>query len=1157
MWALLGHAQESVDASGTADRQPVDSQTERQVQERVGLTNPDGTASSEVGDHALGVVGEDVDERRRGSNLSSPPGLLNGGADARPAAPDVYLLPDDTGKLRKVLGFRYEDFFEAWKRDAVEGTFAPPRYVIDHWNVDGETRDSLAEVNLEFQISVHSSGWVEIPIQLPELIVQKIVIHEQLVGECLLFDKDRHGYVLWLSGKGGTNRKLELEGLTKLKSNSGGESIELHLPRAGTTNFQMRVSATATDLRSVPGLSLETVRKPDDVIEVRLVGQANPVRLDWNIEKEQRQAESPLPLEVKEKTTIQIDRGLASYETTLQINNNKRPLQQVRVRLPNRAKLKLTEIPSDYDIESISSPSSGDQHEEILIRLPKPSLEPWSIDLVAEASIESFGDAAECRLEGFQVLDAFVQSGTVTLEVDDQLLAYFDLYDEIEQIPIEEDATASDGRSILGHFRYSRLPWQIVVFSSPRQRRVSVQPRYELNIDTDEARLDVEYDYQLTGAQIFSVRIALNGWERTDAPIESGGTIDLNSVVERHDGRLSLGLVDPSTPQLSLKLSFRKDMQLGENTFYFPEPMEAFLIDGELRVGSSDSISLSPRIELCEGLATAPRVNDDYSDSGERKMLKSANVLQLRTFLPQPRFVTEISRRQQEISVVQKTQVEISRHSTQVLQKLDFRAKYNSVSQLTLAVPDQLWQNSSLKVTHGGEELSLGLKNPVDGESLKPDTDPKDDNEEPLRYVIVSLPRPMQDEIPLELTYEIANPTFAVGEQEAMNLPLVSPVDPLQHHDAEVRGVRSVLVSANQRSEAQQWNIVASEGLAANSGSALNLTATATTNSLSVYAKLTSVEEQELATLERAWFQTWVTPSQRQERAVFRFHTSGVNAFVRMPRRMEDTEIEVLLDGIPWPYESLRDNRLAVSLRSPDARVSHTLELRYHERVGMPSYGTLWSEIPQLECRVASAPIYWHLILPQRWQLTSAPEQLIPDYWLGWRNYRWGRQPTLSQADLEQHTGAEPEMAPPPLSNQYVFRAFDLPTSIEFVVIRQLWVFLACAMGVFCLGLLCIYTPIARQAYFWLGLSLSLLAGVLRYPEITILLIELILAGSLMALIAHVLRRLLDQTDDPSSSKINIRLESSDFNKSWPDQVRVGGGLTESTTELKASGPMP
>ncbi len=1150
----LGYAQEDAVAPKTGTLQATESANEQEQAVGGDSSEVDENPTSMAIEQVAPSVGEDptMVVPKESSDSNSPLGFLTRGADARPAAPDVFLLPDATGKLRKILGFQYEDFFNAWKRDANQLASRPPRYVLDHWSLTGDAGDSLAKLHLEFEITVQSSGWVEIPIQLPELIVQNIVIQEQRGGESLIFDKDQHGYVLWLSGEGSTQRKLILDGLARLSSSAGSKSIELHLPRASTNSFLMRVSAAASDLQSSKQLALETVRNTDDMTEVRLLGQANPFRLAWKIEKEPNQAAS-LPLQVEEETTIQIDRRLASYETTLRIDNNERPLQQVRVRLPNRAKLKFADLPSDYDVKQIRSSSTGDQHEEILVSLPEPSLEPWSINLFAEAPIESFGDAAECRLEGFQVLEAFDQSGTVTLEVDDQLLAYFDLYDEVEQIPIEETSVASDGRSILGNFRYTRFPWQIVVFSSPRQRRVSVQPRYELNIDADEARLDVQYDYQLTGAQIFSMRIALNGWERTDAPIESGGTIDPNSVVERRDGRLSLGLVDPSTPQLSLKLSFRKDIQLGENTFYFPEPMEAFMVDGELRVGSNDSMLLASRFEECEGLSILPVEDDDLLDFGESETLNAAKQIRLRTFLPQPKYVTEISRREQEVSVAQATEVEIDRSNTRVLQRFDYVAKYSAVSQLTLRLPDRLWQNSSLKVTHDGEELPLGLVNAVDGAGDAG----ANDAEDALQSVIVSLPRPIQDEIPLELTYQIANPPLSVDELEAITLPLASPLDQLLRHDVEVRGMQSVLVSANQASEIEEWNAISSEGLAENSAGALNLSANAKTSSLSFFAKLTSAEEMELATMERAWFQTWITPNQRQERAVFRFHTAGVKVFVQMPFQLDGTEMEVLLDGNPWAYEMLDDNRVLVSLRSPDPQIGYTLELRYHDRAGLPSVGALQTDLPQLECRVSSAPIYWHLVLPQRWQLASAPEQLIPDYWLGWRNFRWGRQPTLSQADLEQHTNAKSEMAPPPLSSQYVFRAFELPSEIEFVVIRQLWVFLACAVGVFGLGLLCIYTPIARKGYFWLGLSLSLLAGGLRYPEFTILLIELILAGGLMTLISLVLRRALNQAEEPSSTEINIRLEPSEFTQPWPEQVRVGGGFTESTTELKTGGPMP
>lgn len=1068
---------------------------------------------------------------------------------ARLAAPDVYLLPDETGKLRKVLGFRYEDFLKAWRRDAGQQQVAPPRYVLQQWKLSGEADESQARLKIQIDLNIQATGWVDVPIQLPELIVEEISIEGQRPGECVVFDERRHGYVLWLNCQQPQVRKLSLEGIAKLTSAGSSPALKLHLPRAVASDFSLIVPGDASQLETSPELTLRTVARDDGKTEVRLRGQTNPLRLSWSTDS-QETTDNGAPVEVEEETVIKVDRRLATYETTLRVNSFGRPLQQIRVRLPRRAKLKLNQPTERYEVRLLPSTTDEDQRQEVEIRLLQPTDEPWSVQLAAERTIESFGNSAECRLGGFEVLTAFQQAGTVALEVDNQLQAYFDLHGEIEQVPLVSTAATATGRSVIGRFRYSRFPWQLVVFTSPRQRRVSVEPSYRLAIDADEARLDIEFDYRFTGAKVFSLRVNLQGWQLTDEPIDSGGAIDPNGIVETRDGRLVLRLVDSGMTQLSLKLPLRKKVQLGTNSFYLPEPLDCSVMDGELVVQASESLQLTPQPDEMIGLS--PVLANDAGEvvSGTQELV--TNETRWRTFLPQASFVAEIAERELEITAAQQTEVEIDQQTTRVVQEIDFQAKYKPVSQLTLRLPEQLWQNDTLQLTFNGEELPYGLSTETDDATV---TDQPPNEQSATRRITVSLPRPMQNEIQLKLDYELPTPELAADELTAMLLPLASADAPVTQHEVAIRSTAPVSTSLNQRSEADAWQVQPRKPSSQQTASPLELRTTEKPLFLSLYAQREIVDAVQLATLERAWIQSWIAIGQRQERSVFRFHTMHAKAFVQLPPALVDVEIELLLDGKPIAYEMLEGNRLAVSLAAAGARQSHTLELRYQTPANLRSWSTLVSMVPQLECRIASAPIYWQLILPKGWQVTNSPEQLLPDYWLGWRHYRWGRQPTLTQADLEQITGAVSAAAPPPLATKYVYRAFQFPTAIQVTVVRQAWLFVVCALAVFGLGLLCLYTPIAQYGAFWLAIALGLLVGVLSYPEITLLATELLLVGGAMVLVAHILKRVFTERERSQSAPAVVPAEASEVTEPWQQPLDVSHAISETTATLKTGGP--
>jgi len=1090
--------------------------------------------------------------------------------EKRLAAPDVYLLPDEYGKLRKVLGFRYEDFFEAWKRDEDLAVVAPPRYVLDAIEVSGAVQETHARLRVEFELTVQTDAWIDIALQLPNFIVQQLTIEGQAEGECLVFDPQRNGHVVWLAGKAGKKRKLVLEGLAKLKLSTGGDGVELYLPRATSAQFLLRVPGSKSRFESSLELDLATEVQEDGTTEVRLLGQANPLRLQW-ISEDETESNPSAVVEVVGQITVRVDRRRAYYDATLKINSFGSPLEQIRVRLPQGAKWDAGQSTGEYKIREVEAPHDSDLGQVLEIQTSKPLSKPWTVRLEAEQPLEADSGVAEYVVQGFEVLEAFRQSGTLTLEVDDQLQAYFDTFGDVDQVLLKESSTKPAGRSALARFAYARFPWRLAVFTSPRQRRVSVRPSYELTINSEDAQLEVEYKYQMTGAQIFSLHVNLHGWTLTDDPLESGGSVDYNRVVETREGHLVLPLVDPDVQEVRLHLTLRKNTELGDNTFQLPEPLGAFVVDGQLLVDSAEALRVTPKLDEITGLSVVSlnegspsvepsSVRDPLAHSTAEDAEDQEQRIELHTFLPRPKFVAQVALRPRQVTVAAQTHVELDQQHIAVRQQLLYHAKYRPVSQLSLRVPEQLWANDSLSVTLDGQELPVGL-----GAYLEPDAFEDSFEEEALesgdtlRQLIVTLPRPMQHEIPLEVAYEVPAVEPGLEKLVPVVLPLMTPTDRFEGHKATIIASPPIVAIANPRSALGEWAKTTEDIAPGEELAALKLQTNGNLSFLSFHAKLDSVDKVQLATLERAWLQSWVSFNQRQERAVFRFRTPHPRVFVQLPVDLKNTHIEVLLDGEPVQHELLPNNRLAVKMPTERQRDSHAIELRYQQPTALPSWGTLHSELPQLECRQASAPIYWQLVMPRGWQVTASPKQLLADYWLGWKNYRWGRQPTLSQTDLERFTGVTSTVMPAPLSAEYVFRAFEIPAEIQVVVIRQIWVFLVGTLVAFGLGMLWLYTSLARSGIFWLCLSSMLLAGIFSYPEISLLAVQTLLLGGLLTLITFVLRPMFSEQAKVRFTGNGYQQGSSmEVTQSWQRQQHSQhSDITETTAALRTGEPLP
>ena len=233
------------------------------------------------------------------------------------------------------------------------------------------------------------------------------------------------------------------------------------------------------------------------------------------------------------------------------------------------------------------------------------------------------------------------------------------------------------------------------------------------------------------------------------------------------------------------------------------------------------------------------------------------------------------------------------------------------------------------------------------------------------------------------------------------------------------------------------------------------------------------------------------------------------------------------------------------------------LELRYQHSVELISGGRLRTALPRLVCRPVSVPVYWQLVLPHGWQVARSPAAMAGEYWLGWNQFRWGRQPTRSQADLEQWSGATVVSPPPPSASEYLYSAFDVPLAVEVVVARQAWLIGAATLLVFGLGLLCVYTPIARKFSFWLAVALALLALLLVYPEVTLLAGQAVFWGGAMTLAAMVLRRAFARPTGDEFLVITsaATTPSATATESWVQKQRITDDVDDQpTVASQASG---
>jgi hypothetical protein len=276
-------------------------------------------------------------------------------------------------------------------------------------------------------------------------------------------------------------------------------------------------------------------------------------------------------------------------------------------------------------------------------------------------------------------------------------------------------------------------------------------------------------------------------------------------------------------------------------------------------------------------------------------------------------------------------------------------------------------------------------------------------------------------------------------------------------------------------------------------------------------ARLEDQSHGDSTVIERAWVQTWLLHSERQDRAAYRVVSNKKELEVLLPEGVPGADV-VLLDNKPIAPRA-DGTRIVVALPDDGNLHSHLIELRYH--CGRPSRGYLDLELPQLGHDTWTRRFYWQLVLPYNENVIIPPEQFTHEFTWGWNDYFWGRKPLLEQPQLETWIGAHFLAPLPESTNRYVFSGLGRIHGGELRIASRAWIVLMASGVVLILGLVAIYAPATRNPAVLLTLAVLLLAAGILYPEPTLLLAQAASLGLVLALVAAILRRSLTRRPTP------------------------------------------
>ncbi len=1077
----------------------------------------------------------------------SPPRIGSGAGRIQYVGPDTYILLDAEGQPQSVPGMTYEDFLAAWKQlQKIENADRRPRYTIESINIDGQANQDRAE--LRFDAAIHLL--TDEPVAVPLGLVGAILHGEPRIGapddvatetgsdnretgrskpqdEYLSYDPENGGFIARLAGRVGERRAVSLNLVVPLARDGAQAILPLNCPRALSSNLTLSVDAPVTEVNVNNGTVLAREPTAQGGTRLAVAGAVGPFQLAWQT-GENRSGELGTVLDAVGAIQVSIDGRSVRSDARLTVRSYGGSFDRFRVRLPPAAQLvrdRLADAGGQdpaYRVTLDQTPADGaaaESSQVVLVELPEKQQGPVVVELSTEQPIGPEDAGLAVNLAGFEVLGAVRQFGDVALDIADDWQVRWDSGANIRQVdPGELDASLQHP-GLTAAFQYDRQPWSLGLNVDARQSRVHVTPKYELDCSLDEARLTVHLGYQMIGARAFEFRVGMNGWEMSGDPIESGGLVDQDRIYMATDDTLVLPLAQASSRRAAITFTLRRALPRDATRIELPLPVpQADSVGtGELLIRAAPDIDLLPDVANSIGLTPVPET--EFPDADE---LANGNELHFRSLLPKAVLVAERVSRAREVSTQVETQIDVTLSEARIEQRIEYDVRYDAIKELAFSIPNELaLDQDELEVAllYAASGLDERLDKRHTPLTVTPSAD--DDKSRALggeRQLRIALPQPRLGDFSLRIRYHARRPEdSSVGD--VWELPLIQPDDGRRVSSrAIVRAPRTLSVRLQPDAEDSPWRPVAAASDSPPAESTYEFVGDYPETFLPLVVSAVDFNLPSATTVERVWLQTWLSGDVRQERAAFRFRTTGWQATVELPPQTPPGEIEVLVDGRPADVLSRGAGRIVVRLADHSAAsrdgvgsdaVTHTLELRLRRPSGTAVLTRYRLTPPQIVGTTALSQVYWQIVLPGDLHVIQSPARMTSASQWQWLGSFWGHRPVMSQTELEEWSGASPQVAPAAGQNEYLYTGLAPAMSIELVTAPRWLVVLAASSAVLLMALTWVYVPFTRWTWNIVVAALLIAGLVVAFPTPAMLLAQASVLGVVVGILSLFLARLM------------------------------------------------
>ncbi len=1055
-----------------------------------------------------------------------PPAPSSGTLSIREVEPETYYMLKDGELFPVLMNVPFEEIGRLLEilRNLKNPDPPEPTHTIQQLLITGTASGEKAELSVTVTIRLLRDGLMRVPLGFAGAHLRELPTYDGDGEPVVLRDKDAGGLICWIQAPKEKTCSLSMKLIAPLRKVGRETRLMLQTPQAPSSELSLRVPVPFSEVRA-EATNGDLVRREEGegslLVVTGIAGTGGNTQVTWR--KGSREPTSPQPLlQVRSETLVTIEElEQVTSHVTLHVSSLRGDFDYFSIRLPADSR-PFRMHSSQSSVQFTESVDGADETKAkiVQVKLDSRTTGPVDVELGMDLTREGSGNIAEFEAGGIEVEEARRQSGEINVVVKGDL--------SVKSVPgrnVQRTLVPDSWREkkVSAHFQYNG-PSPSLRIQVSKETQVSVEPIYVLHVESNRVVLDATLKYKIRGADVSDVNVNLRGWEfggiSPDTLVDDEGLDRENlaplripltpaAMTESGEFELRISAVQP-IPDTATSVSVS-----------LPRPDAKMLTPATVVVLAADNVELTVEDDALKGLEPESFPPEVMLPPRQQPPM----YFRERSDATTTAFAPGIRVRQRAVSVRSVSELEVDLLRARIEQRIEYRIAYEPLRNVQLIVPRSVRDKGDLRILY--EDQALPLSEVLDEAGDDQDTAPAQDAP---ALIQVDLLAERNGPCDLIVEYELPLSELPVGPGTSAQIPLVIPAAAA---DTTFTGsTLHVLAGENVQVGAEDgnWEVVVEDAAedAAARDSDLTLISKAIPSSATLRVMPSDRRRRTSTVISQAWIQTWLNSAVRRERAVFRVTTDENRIEIHLPEQAEVKH--VALDGHRVPVPASGAEPIAIELDDVTSPAEHVVELWYWLPRLRQSLGAVAMEAPIIADAKWAKRLYWQLATPPDEHLLHTPVGMTPELSWKWQGLFWARSARLQQSDLENLMGASPQTPVPEALNQYLFSSFGEIANPECTTAARRDILLTLGGFALVAGLMLIYVPALRHPGLLFAGGVVLLGVMLRYPELSIGLVQASCLGLASILGACLLKWAVDAHEVRRSSVRGASYTSPDSN---------------------------